>query len=157
MHFYYNYKENLGSKLKEVYRRELKALDQKRKQQKQLDIAQEIIEKYFDRLASEIEDVVNVSEGQIQFIKNEDVIMKFIMYNNYVRFSRFEQGIEVEIGVFDEESGLIEGRITSNIIPSDKRCVVKKIGKIHDRAHFDENTINHYMSEAFSHIEILKD
>lgn len=157
MHFFYNYKDDLGSKLKKVYNNALKDLAAFRKQQTQLDLSQNAIEDYYKKLEMDLKDIVGVSNGEIQFIRNDDVIIKFVMYGHYVRYMRLEQGIEVEIGTFDEDSGIIEGRINSNIIPGDKKCVVKKIGKVHDGAHFDENTINYYMNEAFSNLEILKE
>lgn len=157
MHFFYNYKLDLEKKLSEVYQRDLKKLEEKRNRQRQLDVAQNLIENYYNKLASDLKDIVEVSDGKISFISHEEMIVKFIMYEHYVRYTRMDQGIEVEIGTYDESSGLIEGRINSNIIPGEKRCVVKKIGKVHDGSHFDENTINYYMNKAFSALDILKD
>lgn len=157
MHFFYNYKLDLEKKLSEVYQRDLKKLEEKRDRQRQLDVAQNLIENYYNKLASDLKDIVEVSNGKISFMSHEDMIIKFIMYEHYVRYTRMDQGIEVEIGTYDESSGLIEGRINSNIIPGEKRCVVKKIGKVHDGSHFDENTINYYMNEAFSTLDIFKD
>lgn len=156
MHYFYNYKEELENKLKKVYSKALDELYVFKKRQGQLDVAQNLIEKYYEKLSEDLKDIMEVSVGNIKMIKTDDVIMKFIMYGHYVKYSRLEQGIEVEIGTYDEVSGLIEGRINSNIIPGEKKCVVKKIGKVHDGAHFDENTINYYMNKAFSHLEILK-
>lgn len=157
MHFFYNYKLDLEKKLSEVYQRDLKKLEEKRNRQRQLDVAQNLIENYYNKLASDLKDIVEVSNGKISFMSHEDMIIKFIMYEHYVRYTRMDQGIEVEIGTYDESSGLIEGRINSNIIPGEKRCVVKKIGKVHDGSHFDENTINYYMNKAFSNLDVLKD
>jgi hypothetical protein len=157
MHFFYNYKLDLEKKLSEVFQRELKKLEERRNRQRQLDVAQNLIENYYNKLASDLKDIVEVSNGKISFMSHEDMIIKFIMYEHYVRYTRMDQGIEVEIGTYDESSGLIEGRINSNIIPGEKRCVVKKIGKVHDGSHFDENTINYYMNKAFSGLDVLKD
>lgn len=154
-HFFYNYKDDLEIKLKKVYRKDLKALEENRSKQAQLDQAHGLIQLYYEKLLSTLEDIISVSDGSIECVIEDDVI-KFKMYDHYVKYTRFDQGIEVEIGVFDEDSQIVEARINSNIIPSDKRCVVKKIGKVHDGAHFDENTINYYMNEAFSHLDILK-
>jgi hypothetical protein len=155
--FFYNYKDDLEFKLAKVYRKELKNLKETRKNQAQLDVAHNLIEKYFNNLEKDLIDIVQISNGQIEFCRDENVIVKFTMYDHYVKFTRFDQGIEVEIGVYDEVSKIIEARINSNIIPGDKRCIVKKIGKVHDGAHFDENTINFYMNEAFSKLDLLKD
>lgn len=156
MHYFYNYKDELEHKLKKVYSQELGEMSVYKKQQKQLDVAQNLIEAYYDKLSHDLADIVEVSQGHINFIKTE-VLMKFIMFDHYVMYSRFDRGIEVEIGTYDKGADLIEARIDSNIIPGDKKCVVKKIGQVHDGAHFDENTINHYMNKAFSHLEILKE
>lgn len=156
-HFFYNYKDDLEIRLQKVFRRDLARLEEDRKNQAQLDIAHNMIEKYYDQLEGKLADIIEVSHGKIKVLREGNMIVKFQMYDNYVKYTRFDQGIEVEIGVYDDVSKIIEARINSNIIPGEKRCVVKKIGKIHDGAHFDENTINYYMNEAFSQLDILKD
>lgn len=154
-HFFYNYKDDLQIRLSKVFRRELGNLEDSRKKQAQLDVAHNLIEKYYHDLEEQLKDIILVSHGKIKLIRDGNIIVKFVMYDNYVKYTRYEHGIEVEIGNYDEESEIVEARINSNIIPSDKRCIVKKVGKIHDGAHFDENTINYYMNEAFSSLELL--
>lgn len=154
-HFFYNYKEDMEIRLAKVFRRELEKLDEDRKKQAQVDIAQEMIESYYNDLEATLSDIIIVSAGKIKLIRDGDMFIKFVMFDNYVKYTRFEYGIEVEIGVYDEQAGIVEAKINSNIIPGEKRCVVKKIGKIHDGAHFDENTMNYYMNEAFDTLEIF--
>lgn len=156
-HFFYNYKDELEIKLSKVFRKELKNLEEDRKKLEQLDIAQDMIEKYFTNLENDLIDIIGVSDGKIHTARDGDMFMKFSMYEHFVKFTRFARGIEVEIGVYDDFVGIVEARINSNIIPGEKRCVVKKIGKVHDGSHFDENTINYYMNEAFNALDILKE
>lgn len=152
-HFYYDYREVLAEKLEKKYKQQLLLLASSRKKQVQLDAAQTVIVNYFEAFVKEIEDTMIVSDGNIQFERDDNYILKFSMYKNYLKFTRFEHAIEVEIGEYDPDTEIVEAFIISNIIPSDKKCVVKKIGKVHDGSHFDENTINFYMNEAFSNIE----
>ncbi|MBN2795795.1 MAG: hypothetical protein JXR88_10340 [Clostridia bacterium] len=156
-HFFYNYKDELQIKLSKIFRKELQSLEVDRNNQAQLDVAHNLIERYYHDLEESLKDIMVVSKGKIKVIRDNNVIVKFVMYDNYVKYTRFEQGIEVEIGNYDPNTKIVEARINSNIIPSEKRCIVKKIGKIHDGAHFDENTINYYMNEAFSSLDLLND
>lgn len=151
--FYYDYRDVLEEKLEKKYSHELALLASNRKKQAQLDAAQLTIQKYFDVLVSHLEDTITVSAGAISIVKKESEFIKFTMFQNYLKFTRFEYAIEVEIGEYDLTTEIVEARINSNIIPSDKRCVVKKIGKVHDGSHFDENTINYYMNEAFGNLD----
>ncbi len=154
-HFFYDYREVLADKLEKKYTKELVELEKLRRKQKQLDNAEKVIKNYFDILDKDLGDTILVSGGDIEILKNDEMILKFSMFQNYIKFTRFDHAIEVEIGAFDPVTEIVEARINSNIIPSDKRCVVKKIGKVHDGSHFDENTINYYMNEAFGELEAL--
>ncbi len=153
--FFYDYREVLAEKLEKKYTKELVELSVTRKKQKQLDSAEVIITNYFNILKKDLGDTLVVANDVIEIITNDEMILKFTMYQNYIKFTRFDHAIEVEIGEFDPLTDIVEARINSNIIPSDKRCVVKKIGKVHDGSHFDENTINYYMNEAFGELKEL--
>jgi len=152
-HFFYDYKVELEEQLGKKFRRELKQLEEERAFQTQLDEAQEVIETYFKVLESSLSDIILISDNKVQLIRDGSMIVQFKMFDNYVKFTRFDHAIEVEIGDFDRQTKIIEARIISNIIPGEKRCVVKRIGKVHDGAHFDDKTINFYMNEAFGHLE----
>lgn len=156
-HFFYDYRGDLQEQLSKIFRRELKTMDHERNKQAQLDMAQSIIEKYFSEMESTLADIISVSKGRLQIIRNENLIVQYKMFDNYLKFTRFDHAIEVEIGEYDLETQIVEARINSNIIPSDRKCVVKKIGKIHDGAHFDENTISYYMNEAFGSLKEMKE
>jgi hypothetical protein len=155
-HFFYDYKVELEEQLGKKFRRELKQLEEERAFQTQLDEAQQVIETYFKVLESSLSDIILISDNKVQLIREGSMIVQFKMFDNYVKFTRFDHAIEVEIGDFDRQTKIIEARIISNIIPGEKRCVVKRIGKVHDGAHFDDKTINFYMNEAFGHLEEMK-
>lgn len=152
-HFFYDYKIELQDKLGKKFRRELKQLEEERALQHQLDVAQEMIEEYFKALEASLSDIILISDSRVQLIRDGSMVVQFKMFDNYLKFTRFDHAIEVEIGVFDVSSKIIEATIISNIIPGEKRCVVKRIGKVHDGAHFDDKTINFYMNEAFGQLE----
>lgn len=154
--FFYDYKIELQEQLGKKFRKQLATLDEERAKIAQLDVAQKIIINYFDNLKSSLADIILVSNNQIALLQEGPMIVKFVMFNNYLKFTRFDQAIEVEVGQFDTESQIIEARIISNIIPGDKKCVVKKIGKVHDGSHFDDKTVNFYIHEAFKSIDELE-
>lgn len=150
--FFYDYKYELQDRLGKKFRRELAALEAERMRQSQLNQAQDIIEEYFKELESSLSDIILISDNKVQLVKEGSMIAKFTLFDNFVKFTRFDHAIEVEIGLFDETSKIVEARIISNIIPGDKKCVVKRIGKVHDGSHFDDKTIDFYMNEAFGEI-----
>lgn len=154
--FFYDYKEVLAGKLEKKYKNELLLLAVNREKQKQLDNAQKKIEDYYNILATEMKDTIEVSNGDILIMSTEDVFLRMTMFGNYVKFSRLTNSIEVEIGEFDPVTDIVEANIDSNIIPSDKKCIVKKIGKVHDGSHFDERTISYYMNKAFGELKELQ-
>ncbi len=155
-HFFYDYKVELQEQLGKKFRKELKELEAERTKQGQLDAAQAIVEEYFKILESSLSDIILISDNRLQLIRDGSMIVQFKMFDNYVKFTRFEHAIEVEIGEFDNETKIVEARISSNIIPGEKRCVVKRIGKVHDGSHFDDKTINFYMNEVFGHLNLLE-
>ena len=155
-HFFYDYKIELQEQLGKKFRKELKELEAERTKQGQLDAAQAIVEEYFNILESSLSDIILISDNRLQLIRDGSMIVQFKMFDNYVKFTRFEHAIEVEIGEFDTETKIVEARIISNIIPGEKRCVVKRIGKVHDGSHFDDKTINFYMNEVFGHLNLLE-
>lgn len=155
-HFFYDYKIDLQDQLGKLYRKKLSELDSERARLAQLDAAQELIVDYFNGLESSIADIIIVSDNRLHMVREGSMIIKFTMFDNFVKFTRFEQAIEVEIGEFDEMSKIVEARIIGNIIPGEKKCVVKRIGKVHDGSHFDDKTINFFMNEAFGSLKELE-
>jgi len=155
-HFFYDYKIDLQDQLGKLYRKKLGELDSERARFAQLDAAQELIVDYFNGLESSLADIIIVSDNRIHMVREGGMIIKFTMFDNFVKFTRFEQAIEVEIGEFDKMSKIVEARIIGNIIPGEKKCVVKRIGKVHDGSHFDDKTINFFMNEAFGSLKELE-
>ncbi len=155
-HFFYDYKVDLQDQLGKLYRNKLSELDSERARFAQLDAAQELIVDYFNGLESSLADIIIVSDNRMHMVREGSMIIKFTMFDNFVKFTRFEQAIEVEIGEFDEMSKIVEARIIGNIIPGEKKCVVKRIGKVHDGSHFDDKTINFFMNEAFGSLKELE-
>ncbi|MBI9013428.1 MAG: hypothetical protein JEZ08_14440 [Clostridiales bacterium] len=155
-HFFYDYKVDLQDQLGKLFRKKLSELDSERARLAQLDAAQELIVDYFNGLESSLADIIIVSDNKIHLIREGSMIVKFTMFDNFVKFTRFEQAIEVEIGEYDKTSKIVEARIIGNIIPGEKKCVVKRIGKVHDGSHFDDKTINFFMNEAFGSLKELE-
>lgn len=155
-HFFYDYKVDLQDQLGKLYRKKLSELDSERARLAQLDAAQELIVDYFNGLESSLADIIIVSDNRLHMVREGSMIIKFTMFDNFVKFTRFEQAIEVEIGEFDELSKIVEARIIGNIISGEKKCVVKRIGKVHDGSHFDDKTINFFMNEAFGSLKELE-
>lgn len=151
-HYFYDYKNELHDQLTKKFKNELNALKEERNRQSQLDTAEKIIRNYFEELVDSLADIILISDNKVQMTSEGSKIVKFTLFDNYLKFTRFDHAIEVEIGIFDETTRIVEARIISNIIPGDKRCVVKRIGKVHDGAHFDDKTINFYMQEAFGDV-----
>lgn len=154
--FVYDYKVELQGQLGKLFRKQLITLDLEKNHVAQLDLAQKIVLEYFNNLRTSLTDIIKVANGKVMSIQEDRMIVKFMMFNNYLKFTRFDQAIEVEVGEFDKESQIIEAKIISNIIPGDKKCVVKRIGKIHDGSHFDDKTINFFMHEAFGSLKELE-
>jgi len=154
--FFYDYKVELQGQLGKHFRKQLSALDLERNRIAQLDSAQKIVLEYFENLSTSLADIMAVAHERVMLTQEENMIVKFTMFDNYLKFTRFDHAIEVEVGEFDNESQIVEARIISNIIPGEKKCVVKRIGKVHDGSHFDDKTINFYMHEAFGSLKELE-
>lgn len=154
VHFYYNYKEDLVKKLKDHYEMELKKSADDKKDQLQLDEAEKLIRNYFNSVQSDIEELEMVSAGEVKYEENEGFISQFTVEQNYIRFTRLGKTIEVKIGVYIPEEDIVESTVIANITCGDKKCKIKKRGKIHEGSSFDENTINYYMREAFGPLDI---
>ncbi len=149
VHFFYNYKDALVKELTGNYEEALEELAKERQQQAQLDQVQQIIEDYFKSLGTQLTDVMVVSDGRITLEEGDDYLYKFHIQENYIKLTRREKHIEIKIGVYSRDTELVEATIVAYVVPGDKRAVVRKVGKIHDRNHFDENTLNYYMRRAF--------
>lgn len=154
VHFFYNYKEDLISKLKEHYANELRMKAEDEKDQMQLDEAEKLILDYFNSVQSDIEELTLVSGGEVTYEEADDFIAKFTVNKNYIKFTRVGKTIEVKIGKFLEDEDIVESNVIANVVCGDKKCKIKKRGKIHDGSNFDENTINYYMREAFGPLDL---
>jgi len=154
VHFYYNYKEDLISKLKENYANELDQKVSDEKDQAQLDEAEKLIIKYFDSVKNDLDQLNKVSGGEVAYEVGEDFISKLSVRQNYIKFTRAGKTIEVKVGKYIDDEDIVESSVIANIVCGDKKCKIKKRGKIHDGSNFDENTINYYMREAFGPLEL---
>ena len=149
VHFFYNYRDELVKKLKEHYADDVKVWKKQVAENKQLDEAEGMLRKYFKSLVSELDDVIEASNREIQLTENGN-LMEFKIQQNFVRFTRQERAIQVKVGYYVTENDMVETAILGYVVPGDKRAVMKKVGKIHDGSTFDENTINYYLRSAFS-------
>lgn len=154
VHFYYNYKEDLVKKLRDHYDGELKKKDEDKRDQLQLDEAEKLILNYFKSIKNDIDDLAEVSSGEVKYEEGNGFISMFTIRENYIKFTRVGKTIEVKVGNYIPEEDIVESTVLANIICGDKKCKIKKRGKIHDGSNFDENTINYYMREAFGPLEI---
>lgn len=150
VHFFYNFKDELIHKIKEDYEDELIIRRENLRKQKQLDEAEEKIFEYFKVIKNGLSEVMEVAKDVIKYEENEEFILKFSIEKNSIKFTRNESNIEVQVSLYLEESNMIESKILGHILPGEKVCMVKEVGKLHTGSHFDENTINHYMRVAFS-------
>lgn len=148
VHFFYNYRDELVKKLKEHYSDDVTQWKKQVMENKQLDEAEKTLRKYFEGLVSELEDVIEASNREIQLTENGN-LMEFKIQQNFVRFTRQERAIQVKVGYYVSENDMVETAILGYVVPGDKRAVMKKVGKIHDGSTFDENTINYYLRSAF--------
>lgn len=151
--FTYDYKEDLVKKLNKRYANELAAVHQERREQTQLDNAEELIRKYFRTVRDEMEDLIEASQGGITYDEGDEIILTLTIHNNFIRFIRTPKCIEVKIGIYNKTEDLVESVIMGYIVPGEKVCKIKKLGKIHEGGNFDENTLSSYMREAFGHLE----
>lgn len=149
VHFFYNFREELVNKIKEEYEDELEKRKKYLREQTQLDEAEKIILDYFKPLKNGLNEVFEVSDGEICYDEGDDFIAKFRIKDNSIKFSRKEKSIEVKAKYYIEDPDIVESRILGHIVVGDKRCMVKEVGKIHTGSHFDENTINYYLRNVF--------
>jgi len=149
VHFFYNFKEELVKKLNEQFKDKIELYKKSENEKLQLEKAEEIIMEYFKELEIELKDVVNASGGEIGFEYDTEMLAKFFIKENYLKFTKKERTIEMKIGKYDKEEDIVESTIVCYIVPGIKKCKLKKVGKIHDGSSFDENTINYYLKSVF--------
>jgi len=152
VHFFYNYKEELVKKLGEQFKEKLEIFKQEEFEMQQLVKAENIIYNYFEDLGDQLTDIIKASNGNIGFESGENVIKKFFIGDNYIKFTWKERSIELKLGVYNEEDKIVEESIACYVVPGSKKCKLKKVGQIHDGSSFDENTINYYMQMVFEEI-----
>lgn len=153
VHFFYNYKDDLVKKLKEHYAGDIKRREEEKREQGQLDDAAMTAASYFKDMASELAEVIDSSNGGVKISINEGGnIVEFAIDSNYLKMTRKEKSIEVVIGTYVEETDMTESVVLGYIVPGEKKAITKKIGKIHDGSHFDENALNYYLRSAFGSV-----
>jgi hypothetical protein len=153
IHFFFNYREHLVKQLKEQYESLIKQKKEELVLQIQLEEAECLIRDYFDVVAAELQEVLEAANNDVKLeYDSDDFIVRFKIIENYVRFIRRSTSIEVEIGRYNEELGLVESYILAYIIPGEKKCHTRKVGMVHESGSFDENSLNFFMREAFGEI-----
>ncbi|OPL09253.1 MAG: hypothetical protein AVO33_07255 [delta proteobacterium ML8_F1] len=154
--FFYDFREDLIKDLTGHFSKEIEAYRHSQDQLRQIDEAQALIQKYFDQFLSQMSELMQATRDQVSFDQGEEVIAKLAIMNHYLKFTRKNLSIEVKIGYHVPELNLVESQVLSYIVPGDKRAKIKRVGKVHDGSHFDENALNYYMREAFSKIEFSR-
>lgn len=149
VHFFYDYKDELIKKLKEHYSESLDVQEKIMKERKQIDEAVQIVDQYFDVLERELKDVFSVSSGEVKLVRNDDALVHFSIMDGFIKFIRKDRSLQVIIGFYVPEEGVVESKIVAYIIPGDKKAKIKKVGKVHNGSTFDENSLNHFMRVAF--------
>jgi hypothetical protein len=153
VHYGYNYKQDLIKKMKVKYSQEIDALNDSKSKQLQLDEAQGLIFKFFEEIKAAFGDLEEASKGALYYREfEEDFLVRVQIETNYIQFNRRDFAIEIEIGLWNEHDKLLEVNTPAYVIPGEKRCRLKKVGKVHDGSHFDENAINSYVRMAFSEL-----
>lgn len=153
VHYGYNYKKELIKKMKQAYSTELKALSIKRDQQDQLNVAQKLIEDFFAEVKDEFSDLAVATNHEVNYSENENgYFLKLRIHQASIQFTRQEDSIEIEITSWNEAEKYLETNVVAYVIPGEDRCRLRRVGKVHDGAHFDENTINSYIRIAFAHL-----
>ena len=153
VHYGYNYKLALIKKLKTIYGKELVNLEFEREQQRQLDEAEDLIINFFGASKDDLIELELASLGDVLYQEYEDeYIVKLSIQENYIQFSRKPNVIEIELGIWNEEDQHAEIAVLAYIMPGEKKCKLKKVGKVHDGSNFDENVINSYVRKAFEAI-----
>ncbi len=152
-HFFYDYKEDLIKKLNTRYAKELAEVRQEHHEKAMLDDAEKEVRNYFRGVYTEMKDLIEASRGEITYDEGDEIILTLTIHKNFIRFIRTPKSIEVKIGIFNKEENLVESVIVGYIVPGEKTCKIKKLGKIHEGGSFDINTISAFMREAFGHLE----
>lgn len=152
VHFFYNYKDELIKKLKERYENELLQKKERERLSAQLDEAEQLIYNYFHSNVNELNEIVEISSGVVAFKSEKPLHISLQIDKNFVEFKRVDMSIEIRVGLYDSKLDYLDSEVECYVIPGDKRCRIKKVGRIHDGSNFDENTINHYVRKAFSHL-----
>lgn len=152
-HFFYDYKEDLIKKLNKKYANELLKVHEERREQQQLESAEQMIRSYFQQIRDDLQDLIEASNGKITYDEGDEIILTLTIHHNFIRFIRTPKCIEVKIGIYNKTEDLVESVIMGYIVPGEKVCKIKKPGKIHEGGSFDENTLSSYMREAFGHLE----
>jgi len=152
-HFFYEYKEDLIKKLSKRYAAELAAVQEAHREKAMLDETEAHIRGYFRGIQAEMSDLIEASKGQITYDEGDEIILTLTIHRNYIRFVRTEKSIEVKIGTYNAVEDLVESVIVGYIVPGEKACKIKKLGKIHEGGTFDDNTLNSYLRDAFGHLE----
>lgn len=151
--FSYDYKEDLIKRLNTLYAKELTELHHEQLEKAQLDAAEQDVRDYFRNVHTEMKDLVIASRGEITYDEGDEIILTLTIHKNFIRFIRTPKSIEVKIGKYNKEEDLVESMIVGYIVPADKGCKLKKLGKIHEGGSFDENTLSSFMREAFGQPE----
>lgn len=153
VHYGYNYKKDLIKKMRLHYAKELDALHLAQQHQAQLDVAQALILEFFRDVKEEFQELALASGGKVQYSENENgFFLKMKIHEASIQFSRIEAAIEIEITQLNSEDEYAESRVVAYVIPGDKKCRLKRVGKAHDGLSFDESAINSYVRQAFSHL-----
>ena len=155
VHFFYDFKDELIKKLNEKFSEEIEALEFEKNQVNQLENVEKAIQEYFKNVVDNMQVLIKASNGQIYFEQGDEVVGKLGIMKNYLKFTRKQKSIEVKIGCYVPEADLVESIVLSYIVPGNKKAKIKRVGKIHDGSNFDENTLNYYMREAFSKLNIF--
>lgn len=153
VHFGYNYKAALIKKLQERYASQIENIANDKAKQRLLDEAEKTILDFFYASRGELALLEEASSGSVEYRENdEDYIARLKIENCYIQFSRKPQAIEIERGDIDSDNGMTRMTIYGHIVPEEKRCVLKKVGKVHDGSTFDENVLNSYIRKTFSDV-----
>lgn len=150
VHFFYNYKDELIKQLKERYSTELIQKKERERLTAQLDEAEKVIKDYFQANINDLKEIIDVSSGKVDYFFEEPLHIKLEIDQNFIEFKRLDMSIEIRLGLYDPQADIVGAEVECYIIPGEKRCKIKKVGRIHDGSNFDENTINHYVRKAFS-------
>ncbi len=151
--FFYDFREELIKSLTGRFNQEIKVYRHNQDQLRQIDEAEELIRRYFDQLLSQMTEIMEAAREEVSFDQEDEVVAKLTLMSHYLKFTRKNLSIEVKIGYHVPDLNLVESQVLSYIVPGEKRAKIKRVGKIHDGSHFDENALNYYMREAFSKID----